>query len=434
MMIPKAFSPNTRSTLRKLRVIELALILTAAGMSLSAATSSLTARCSTLGNNITSSDALTATCNAGFPDPITGPDAFTTSAVTFSGSALSGYKLESQSNISGQIVPSHNPPNFNLSTWGIGSVDADFILLATGGTGQARFVPCMHVRTGSGSQYNTDASAKATFGGITIGSMQYYGFEDIRSCNSGAAFIALPFNTPTQVHLHLEVHSDAGNIQGNGGSANASASFDGGFLADLNGDHSGAGQFTLTELVAAVPESNDAFQVRSAANLDKGDSFLNITNAGTMSGSDPAGRICVNIYTFDPAEELISCCACSVTPNGLASLSVRNDLVGNTLTAGAPASVTIKLLASTPTGGTCNAASPTSANLVRGMRAWSTAIHASTGIPLRYDVTETPFAVAVLSPSELAKLGSFCGFIQANGSGFGVCNSCRGGALGAAIR
>jgi hypothetical protein len=36
-----------------------------------------------------------------------------------------------------------------------------------------------------------------------------------------------------------------------------------------------------------------------------------------------------------------------------------------------------------------------------------------------------------LSATELAKLTGFCAFIQANGSGFGICKSCRFGALGA---
>jgi len=37
-----------------------------------------------------------------------------------------------------------------------------------------------------------------------------------------------------------------------------------------------------------------------------------------------------------------------------------------------------------------------------------------------------------LSAAELARVTSFCGFIQSNGSGFGICRSCRLGGLGAA--
>lgn len=151
-----------------------------------------------------------------------------------------------------------------------------------------------------------------------------------------------------------------------------------------------------------------------------------------MSGFDPGGRICVNVYTFDPNEELISCCACPVTPNGLTSLSARNDLISNTLTPGVPTSITVKLLASVPVGGTCNAASPNGTNLARGMRAWAITPHLNTSTnPAAFQLTETPFTVGELSVSELSKLTGFCSFIQAIGSGFGICRSCHVGALGA---
>ena len=92
----------------------------------------------------------------------------------------------------------------------------------------------------------------------------------------------------------------------------------------------------------------DAFQINYASNLNIGDSVVNLTNAGTVNGADPAGRICANVYTFDPAEELISCCACLVTPNGLDSLSDQTDLISNTLTPGVPTSIVIKLIATLP--------------------------------------------------------------------------------------
>jgi hypothetical protein len=36
-----------------------------------------------------------------------------------------------------------------------------------------------------------------------------------------------------------------------------------------------------------------------------------------------------------------------------------------------------------------------------------------------------------LSAAELAHITSTCGFIQSNGSGFGICNGCAAGGLGA---
>jgi len=175
----------------------------------------------------------------------------------------------------------------------------------------------------------------------------------------------------------------------------------------------------------------DAFQVLYAANLDKGDSVINLTNSGTLGGTHPLGDICVNVYVFDPAEELLACCSCLITPNGLKTLSVNNDLLINRLTPGAaPTSVVIKLLSNAPDPGLCDPATPNFQNLVPGMRAWDTTIHFTPGQGL--STIENPFEQSRLSGSELLHITSFCNFIEANGSGFGICNSCRTGALGGA--
>jgi hypothetical protein len=169
-------------------------------------------------------------------------------------------------------------------------------------------------------------------------------------------------------------------------------------------------------------------QVRYAANLNIGDSVVNVTNTGANSGNN----ICVNVYTLDPAEELISCCTCAVTPDGLQSLSVRNSLISNTLTLAVPTAVVIKLVATDP-GGSCNASIP--GTLVDGMAAWGTTIHAlpvTPGSPATtYGVTETAFTNATLSTTEYARITTLCGFIQTNGSGFGICKGCNAGGLGA---
>jgi len=169
----------------------------------------------------------------------------------------------------------------------------------------------------------------------------------------------------------------------------------------------------------------DSFQVRYASNLNIGDSVVNITNAGTANTAAGAlQNLCANVYTFSPDEQLISCCACLVTPNALMSLSARADLISNTLTPAVPTSIVVKVIATTATG-TCNAATVTAAALAPGLRAWGTTIHAAPTTPVTYQVTETSFREAGLSAGELARATSFCGFIQANGSGFGICRSCR---------
>src|SRR5713101_1283946 len=97
----------------------------------------------------------------------------------------------------------------------------------------------------------------------------------------------------------------------------------------------------FAQAIPGVPD--DAFQVRYASNLNIGDSVINITNAGTANTAAGAlSNICVNVYTFSPDEQLISCCACSVTPNALVSLSARTDLISNTLTPAVPTAIVVK--------------------------------------------------------------------------------------------
>jgi hypothetical protein len=191
---------------------------------------------------------------------------------------------------------------------------------------------------------------------------------------------------------------------------------------------------------AQVGAVDSPYQVRYASNLNIGDSVINITNSGARGADLQAGTaasitgsICANVYAFSPDEQMISCCSCPVTPNGLRSLSAQRDLISNTLTPAVPTSITIKLLATVPVGGSCNnsAAAVLTNTLAPGMLAWGTTIHAAPVTPVVYSVTETPFSAATLSAGELFRLGTLCNFILANGSGFGVCRSCQLGGLGA---
>src|SRR5579871_2801065 len=84
------------------------------------------------------------------------------------------------------------------------------------------------------------------------------------------------------------------------------------------------------------------YQVSYAGNVgptSPHDSFINITNTNATGGS-----ICVNVYAFSPDEQEISCCSCLVTPSALVTLSVKNDLLSNTLTPAVPDSVVLHLL------------------------------------------------------------------------------------------
>ena len=185
--------------------------------------------------------------------------------------------------------------------------------------------------------------------------------------------------------------------------------------------------------------ADSPFQVRYAANPAAGESWINIVNTGANGApllgpgfGGAAGNICVNVYAFSMDEQLVSCCSCLITPNGVMSLGVNSDLTIKTLTGVVPTSVTVKLLSTLAGAGTSctnSAATVTTATIVGGMAAWGTTLHAAPG---GFATTETPFTPATLSAGELASIGGRCASILGNGSGFGVCLSCRAGGLGAA--
>jgi len=197
--------------------------------------------------------------------------------------------------------------------------------------------------------------------------------------------------------------------------------------------------FALSMAAFAQPNvtQDHSFQVRYAANLNVGDSVINITNsgargAGLAAGTSAAttGAICVNVYAFSPDEQMISCCSCPVTPNGLVSLSARQDLISNTLTPAVPTSIVVKLVASVPEGG-CASSAAAPGTLASGMLAYGTTVHAAAAAGSDPAITETPFLPAFLSGGEFRRLSALCNFINANGSGFGICRTCRLGGLGA---
>ena len=208
--------------------------------------------------------------------------------------------------------------------------------------------------------------------------------------------------------------------------------------------------FALTATVAFAqnPISADSpFQVRYAANLNIGESYINVTNTGANGAAilgpgfgAQSGNICVNVYAFDAGEELISCCSCLVTPDETVNLGVTRDLTVKTLTGVVPTSVTVKLLATLAgTGGSGTSCTNSAATVqldgeggivfATGLLAFGTTLHATPTAGV-YATTETAFTPSTLSAGELASISGRCASILGNGSGFGVCNSCRAGALG----
>lgn len=151
----------------------------------------------------------------------------------------------------------------------------------------------------------------------------------------------------------------------------------------------------------------------SNANLGYPSATVYVSNPGT-SGS---ASICAMVYVVDPSQELRECCGCSISPDGLLTLSVDGNLTSNSNTPGALNSGTIKIISSTGAP-TCNPATlkPTAA-----VRAWGTHIQTN-GV-----LTETDAQDATLSTTEVTRLEGLCGSIIKNSSGYGICTCGSGG-------
>jgi hypothetical protein len=188
------------------------------------------------------------------------------------------------------------------------------------------------------------------------------------------------------------------------------------------------------------PLHDRPYHVGYASNLNVGDAMINITNTGAMGASlqsgtsaSITGSICANVYAFSPDEQMVSCCSCPVTPNGLRSLSANRDLGNDTLTPAVPTSMVIKLLSTIAEGGSCtnSAANVTTLTPAFGMVAWGTTVHSAVTPPASgqqagpWTITEHAFVPSTMSTGELNRLATLCTFILANGSGYGVCRSCQ---------
>lgn len=198
--------------------------------------------------------------------------------------------------------------------------------------------------------------------------------------------------------------------------------------------------FQLLDRVIAV----NSFQLKYF-NTNYGSGQIVVSNAGTAStGGNPAddssGTICANFYSFDPNEEMQTCCSCPVTPNGLSSLNVNEDIVAQNLIVNPSSAITVKVLftlkSAQNAGGICDPSKAGKLNLAPGGLAWGTNLRNVTfqGSPPSTvnAVTETRFTHAELSDQELTKLATYCQYIKILGSSVsGICKSCQAGARGA---
>jgi hypothetical protein len=159
------------------------------------------------------------------------------------------------------------------------------------------------------------------------------------------------------------------------------------------------------------------------------DATVRVINDGTQATQDIEGNLngtlWAGIYIFDDSQEMRSCCACSITSDGLLSESVNRELTSDEFTGrGEMTRGVIKILSS-------SSSDPTNPVPAPGLRAWGTHIQGAAvatdgkikqaAVTGPWYVTETKFADGNLSKTELLNLGQTCSFGLTIGSGYGLC-------------
>ena len=124
------------------------------------------------------------------------------------------------------------------------------------------------------------------------------------------------------------------------------------------------------------------------------DATVRIINDGS-TGAD----LYAAIFVFDDSEELTECCYCEITPDGLLSESVNNNLTANPITGIKPTRGVIKVVSS-------GAAAGINVTTV-GLRAWATHVQK---LASGYAVSETQFADSNHASSEQTLLEQLCYF------------------------
>lgn len=175
----------------------------------------------------------------------------------------------------------------------------------------------------------------------------------------------------------------------------------------------------LTALTAGAAYSQGDQSVSSVtyyANNVTGapDGTVRVINDGSTGGN-----LWAAFYVFDDNEELSACCSCEVTPDGVLSESVRNQLTSNPITGKVPVKGVIRIISSS----TSSAGSPTP---TAGLSAWATHIQSvanrNPNGPAPYFQTEARFADSNLTSGEEWLLAIICYYVPWLGSGQGICS------------
>jgi len=173
------------------------------------------------------------------------------------------------------------------------------------------------------------------------------------------------------------------------------------------------------------------------------DAQMHVVNPGSTGGfGNPdesptaipqGGDLCANVYVFTPDQQMIACCSCKVSPNGMQGFSLATDLIGNPLTSTVPHAGAIKVVSTLGGGqpGSLNAPPPGPTVATSGLACdagsfgplggeLETAITHVRALGASLGVTEIGFETARISDSEYTKLVTQCFAIEASPSRGGV--------------
>jgi hypothetical protein len=189
-------------------------------------------------------------------------------------------------------------------------------------------------------------------------------------------------------------------------------------------------------IMAAIPSTSQtsAYMIDYFSNnpgpggaADQQIRLVNFAAQGTPLTS-PVGDVCANVYVFDANQELVACCSCRVTPNGLLSLSLANGLTNNPVTSVVPVNGDVKIVSTAALGAAACTPLTNNGGILNSTVGFGTHLQTSGGSAAGAFITETPLATLPVEVVSNGPEGPFllqaCQFARYLGSSKGVC-SCK---------
>ncbi len=174
------------------------------------------------------------------------------------------------------------------------------------------------------------------------------------------------------------------------------------------------GTIVGTTTITVEPVALVNYFSSASANVD---TTIRISNPGSEGDNS-----CSMLYVFDQDQQMAECCGCQISRNGLRTLSLQSDLLGNPLTRVGPVAGSLMVVtAESQSNSACDAASliPSGEGV-----AWAT--HLQTVVRGQFAISETAFSRTPLTATLSSALQEQCQFIQLLGSGQGICQCGKG--------